>query len=47
MYKENRIAKTIAALFVITMILGMIDAYTVAPILKAQLGQYDAVHPAL
>lgn len=37
---ENKIAKAVGALFIITMILGMIDAYTVAPILHASLADY-------
>jgi hypothetical protein len=40
MSTENKIAKTVGALFIITMILGMIDAYTVAPILHASLADY-------
>ena len=40
MHTENMIAKSIGALFIITMILGMIDAYTVAPILQASLADY-------
>lgn len=40
MSTENKIAKAVAALFIITMILGMIDAYTVAPILHASLSDY-------
>ena len=37
---ENKIAKAVGALFIITMILGMIDAYTVAPILHTSLSNY-------
>ncbi|MBT4089486.1 MAG: DUF4386 family protein [Deltaproteobacteria bacterium] len=40
MSTENKIAKAVGALFIITMILGMIDAYTVAPILHASLADY-------
>ena len=40
MSTENKIANAVAALFIITMILGMIDAYTVAPILQASLADY-------
>lgn len=40
MSTENKIAKAVGALFIITMILGMIDAYTVAPILNASLADY-------
>lgn len=36
----NKIAKAVGAFFIITMILGMIDAYTVAPILQASLADY-------
>jgi hypothetical protein len=42
MSTENKIAKAVGALFIITMILGMIDAYTVAPILQASLADYYA-----
>jgi hypothetical protein len=37
MWTDNKIAKGVAALFIITMILGMIDAYTVAPMLHTSL----------
>lgn len=37
---DDRIAKAIGALFLITMILGMIDAYAVAPLLHLQLSEY-------
>ncbi|MCA9734599.1 DUF4386 domain-containing protein [candidate division KSB1 bacterium] len=37
MNTNNKIAKAIGALFLITMILGMIDAYTVAPLLRYPL----------
>jgi len=40
MNTNNKIAKAIGALFIITMILGMIDAYTVAPILRYPLSDY-------
>jgi hypothetical protein len=40
MSTENKIAKAVGALFIITMILGMIDAYTVAPILNTSLADY-------
>jgi hypothetical protein len=40
MSTENKIAKAVGALFIITMILGMIDAYTVAPILQVSLADY-------
>ena len=40
MNTENKIAKAVGALFIITMILGMIDAYTVAPILHTSLADY-------
>jgi hypothetical protein len=40
MNTNNNIAKMIGALFVITMILGMIDAYTVAPILHSPISDY-------
>ena len=40
MSAENKIAKAVGFLFIITMILGMIDAYTVAPILQASLADY-------
>lgn len=40
MSTENKIAKAVGALFIITMILGMIDAYTVAPILHTSLADY-------
>ncbi len=40
MSTENKIAKAVGALFIVTMILGMIDAYTVAPILNASLTDY-------
>lgn len=40
MSNENKIAKAVGALFIFTMILGMIDAYTVAPILNASLTDY-------
>lgn len=41
MTTNNKIAKAIGALFVITMILGMIDAYTVAPILHLPISDYN------
>ena len=37
MNSERKIATSVGLLFIITMILGMIDAYTVAPILKTPL----------
>ncbi len=37
MNTDRKIAISVGALFIITMILGMIDAYTVAPILKTPL----------
>jgi len=37
----NKIAKVVGALFIITMILGMIDAYTVAPILHSPVSDYS------
>lgn len=37
MKTDNKIAKAVGALFIITMILGMIDAYTVAPLLNTPL----------
>jgi hypothetical protein len=37
MKTDNKIARGVGALFVITMVLGMIDAYTVAPILNTPL----------
>jgi len=40
MSTENKIAKAVGALFIITMILGMIDAYTVAPILNTSIADY-------
>lgn len=40
-YTDKRIARSIGILFVITMILGMIDAYTVAPILKTPLSNMN------
>lgn len=40
MNTENKIAKAVGLLFIITMILGMIDAYTVAPILHKPLADY-------
>jgi len=40
MSTENKMAKAVGALFIITMILGMIDAYTVAPILHSSLADY-------
>lgn len=40
MSTDNNIAKAVGALFIITMMLGMIDAYTVAPLLHASLGEY-------
>jgi len=40
MSTENKIAKAVGALFIITMILGMIDAYTVAPILNKSIADY-------
>ncbi len=40
MSTENNIAKAVGALFIITMILGMIDAYTIAPVLQASLADY-------
>lgn len=40
MNTDNKIAKSVAALFVITMILGMIDAYTVAPILHLPINTF-------
>jgi len=40
MNTDNKIAKAVGALFVITMILGMIDAYTVAPILHSPISDY-------
>ena len=42
MSTDNKIAKAVGALFIITMILGMIDAYTVAPILNNPLADYYA-----
>lgn len=42
MSTENKIAKAVGALFIITMILGMIDAYTIAPILHASLADYNS-----
>lgn len=42
MAADNRIAKAIGALFIITMLLGMIDAYTVAPFLNTSLDQIYA-----
>ncbi len=42
MNSENKIAKGVGALFIITMILGMIDAYAVAPILSTPL---DSIYP--
>jgi len=42
MKTDNKIAKAVGALFIITMILGMIDAYTVAPILHTHLSNYYA-----
>jgi len=41
MGSDNNIAKAIGVLFIITMLLGMIDAYTVAPLLHAPLGDYS------
>lgn len=40
MSTENKTAKAVGALFIITMILGMIDAYTAAPILHRPLADY-------
>lgn len=40
MSTENKIAKALGALFIVTMILGMIDAYAVAPILHTSLVDY-------
>lgn len=40
MNTENKIAKAVGLLFIITMVLGMIDAYTVAPILHKPLADY-------
>ena len=37
---ENKLAKAVGALFIITMILGMIDAYAVAPLLHGPLTGY-------
>ncbi len=37
---DDSIAKAIGVLFLITMILGMIDAYTVAPLLHSPLSEY-------
>ena len=37
MKTDNKIAKGVGALFILTMFLGMIDAYTVAPILNTPL----------
>jgi uncharacterized protein DUF4386 len=34
---DNKIAKAVGALFIITMLLGMVDAYTVAPLLSSPL----------
>jgi hypothetical protein len=34
---ENKIARIVGSLFIITMIVGMVDAYFVAPILKTPL----------
>ena len=42
MTAENKIAKAVGALFVITMLLGMIDAYTVSPLLDASVDNYHA-----
>jgi len=40
MSTENKLARAVGALFIITMIFGMIDAYTVAPILDTSLANY-------
>jgi len=42
MSTENKIAKAVGALFIVTMILGMVDAYTVAPILHSSLADYSS-----
>ena len=39
---NNKIAKAIGALFIVTMLLGMIDAYTVAPLLNQPLEQISS-----
>lgn len=38
--EDSKIAKAIGTLFVVTMVLGMIDAYTVAPMLHSPLSDY-------
>lgn len=41
MYTDKRIARSVGLLFVFTMILGMIDAYTVAPVLNTPLNNIN------
>jgi hypothetical protein len=42
MNADKQIARSVGSLFIITMILGMIDAYTVAPILNAPLNNISS-----
>lgn len=39
---HTRAARTIAALFVVTMLMGMVDAYLAAPVLRGPLGEIHA-----